>query len=211
LDLYRIHSLGGSAQRLTDFPAREIHSTWLPGGDRMIFTSDLDGVSSLFLLDLFSTTTQLINGLPLPASWPVVSPDGRRLAFSAAPDENWDLYLVDLGPDYLPLEETLSRLTTSAGSNISPAWNMDGSALAFASSRSGTLDLFLLSVEDFSVIPLTTAEGNEWAPRWLKDGRLVYHAYDGSTLGAWVLDPGTGSRQLLTTRFEVAAWPVPEP
>jgi Tol biopolymer transport system component len=211
LDLYRIPASGGAVQRLTDLPARETHPAWLPYGERLIFASDLDGVSALYLLDILSNITQPMIGLPLPASWPAVSPDGRKLAFSAAPDGDWDLYTIDLDVDSRPAPGTLTRLTTSIGSDISPDWNLDGTTLVYASSRSGSLDLYLLTLSDLSMTSLTNSPANEWAPRWLNEGRLVYQTYDGEALTAWLMDPESGISFPVDSNLKLGAWPVPQP
>jgi len=211
LDLYLVPAAGGALQRLTDSPARESHPVWLPDGTHLLFVSDASGAPALYLLDLIAKSPQPLTGLPVPASWPALSRDGRFLAFSSAVTGDWELYRVDLGPGGQPRLDTLVRLTTALGPDISPAWSPDASAIAFASARGGQLGLYLLTVTDASVTSLTASSANAWAPRWLADGRILYHAYDGVALGVWVLDLATGTSMPLPASPAMAAWPAAQP
>ena len=61
---------------------------------------------------------------------PVVSPDGRAIAFTAL----GDLWV-------LPAGESPLQITNDAAMEIDPAWSPDGGQLAFASDRAGHMDL----------------------------------------------------------------------
>lgn len=211
LDLYRVPAKGGDPQRLTESPSRESHPRWLPDGTHLVLVSDGVGQPALHLLDVNDRSILLLVGLPQPASWPAVSIDGSTMAFSAAPSGDWELYQVDLDPDWRPIPDTLARLTSSPGPDISPAWSPDSLSLAFASARSGSLDLHRLRLADSSVIPLTTGPASEWAPNWLGNEQLLYHAYDGDQLGVWVLQIASGRTTPLATGTKIAAWPVAQP
>ena len=70
---------------------------------------------------------------------PRLSPDGRRVAFSAVTTIlQRDLWLLDLD------DGTRHRLTDSAGDNHSPLWSRDGRSITFASSRTGLQQVFRL-------------------------------------------------------------------
>jgi dipeptidyl aminopeptidase/acylaminoacyl peptidase len=77
----------------------------------------------------------------------VVSPDGRYLVYGqengglAPADRSADLYLIDLQQN-----NKVSRLTYNEDKEHSVAWNKDGSALYFLANRSGSSQVWRLSM-----------------------------------------------------------------
>ncbi len=71
---------GGEAQRLTRTPAQESQLAWAPDSRRLVYASDRDGASRLYLYDFTSAKeTRLTASGPDYA--PRFSPDGKLLAF----------------------------------------------------------------------------------------------------------------------------------
>ena len=68
---------------------------------------------------------------------PLVSPDGRAVAFTAM----GDLWL-------LPVGGTPVQITNDPAVEIDPAWSPDGTQLAFSSDRGGHMDLWVLDLRD---------------------------------------------------------------
>ena len=102
---------------------------------------------------------------------PRIAPDGRRVAFSATTAVlRRDLWLLDLD------RGTRRQITRDAGDNHSPLWTRDGTALTFASSRTGLQHVFGLDPRSAEVAgPLFG--GDLRAPgSWSPDGRrLAFH------------------------------------
>jgi len=99
---------------------------------------------------------------------PVVSPDGRRVAFTIR-ETNWDdnayeteLWLGDAtGP--------ARQLTNARKSSMQPAWSPDGGSLAFISDRDGKRQLYRIAIAGGEAEKLTSTEdgiGNfAWSPK----------------------------------------------
>ena len=70
-----------------------------------------------------------------------------------------------------------------------PAWSPDGNHIAFASTRGGTTQIFLLDMKTGAARQLTNDALPAGQPGWLSDGRLVFTRFEagGSTL--WWVDP----------------------
>ncbi len=72
---------GGEATRITTTPELEAELAWAPDSRRIVYVSERDGASHLYLYDFgTSTETRLTDG-PLNDVSPVWSPDGKSLAY----------------------------------------------------------------------------------------------------------------------------------
>ncbi len=95
----------------------------IPGS--LVFHSNMDGDNEIYLMT-GNSIVQLTNN-----SWndeyPVWSPDGRRIAFSADPEGNYDIFVMEA--DGSPI----TRLTTSKAQEKEPSWYPDGNSIAYSS------------------------------------------------------------------------------
>jgi Tol biopolymer transport system component len=107
------------------------------------------------------------------ATWVDYSPDGRRLAYSAERDGNWDVYTARTdGSDE-------RRLTRDPARDRQPAWSPRGDRIAFVSDRDGATELFVVGAEGGVPRRLTADSAVAGNPAWSADGlRLVWHARD---------------------------------
>jgi Tol biopolymer transport system component len=67
---------------------------------------------------------------------PVVSPDGKRIAFVSGVDGNFEIYLVNRDGS------GLQRLTRHPADDQSPKWAPDGKKLMFLSNRGGRSGIY---------------------------------------------------------------------
>lgn len=91
----------------------------------------------------------------------VRDPTTGRMAFSAL----GDLWLVDDGE--------LQRLTDDAATDAWPDFSPDGEWLAFASDRSGSMQIWRLAIASGQLLQLTGESGRAYLPRISADGRYV--------------------------------------
>jgi gamma-glutamyltranspeptidase/glutathione hydrolase len=97
---------------------------------------------------------------------PAWAPDGRRVAVSVL-DAIWTMTPDGRQPSSLVAPAL-------AGVERDPAWSPDGARIAFAADRGSGFDIFVASVKDGAVTPVTTLPGDERWPSWAPDGRLVF-------------------------------------
>ena len=98
---------------------------------------------------------------------PHLSPDGERLAVSDMSPGNQHIWVYDLE------RGTSSRITTR-GMNLAPVWMTDARRLAFASSRSGPLNIFAKNADGTGEAELLFKSPYHSIPTsWFPDGGLL--------------------------------------
>lgn len=103
---------------------------------------------------------------PLWLRKPALSPDGKTLAFTY----KGDIYTV-ASPG-----GRARQLTTDSNYDTDPVWSPDGSRLAFASDRHGSLDIFVIPADGGTARRLTTHSGTEHPLTWLNDSVILFRA-----------------------------------
>jgi tricorn protease len=97
---------------------------------------------------------------------PGISPDGSEIAFV----HGGDIWVV-------PARGGDARLLVAHAANDSrPIYSPDGARVAFISNRSGSPDVWILTLADASLRRLTFDDGNEQLDGWSRDGRWVYYS-----------------------------------
>jgi Tol biopolymer transport system component len=152
---------------------------WAPSGNALYLERTFRGARSLWRLNIDPRTLhatgieQLTAGAGINSA-PAISPDGKRLAFTAASAE--------IGAWLHPLDANQGRISGPGTSVTSPgvdAWlpamTGDGSKLAFSGVRAGETRLWVKSLPDGRELPLFVDSYNRDNPQWSPDGtRLAY-------------------------------------
>lgn len=141
---------------------------------------------------------------------PWVSADGRTVVFSREPRAGdrgrtalWTVALEGgearrLTPSDFPYDATR------------PAWSPDGSHIAFrASDSTDNGRIWLISAAGADVRPMMGVRGNDYYPRWFRDGRgmLVSRDVPGRETDLWLIDLKSKRAQQMTSHptFDGAA------
>lgn len=126
---------------------------------------------------------------------PQVSPDGTRVSFIVLDDDNWDIWVYDLGRD------VATRLTFAPGADAPALWSPDGSEVMFSSARDGDGYNIYRKSADGSGEPtrLTAAGADSFVYDWGSTG----HALLSSDSDLWILDVESGD---LSPYFETVGF-----
>lgn len=145
---------------------------------------------------------------PGNASHPVISPDGRWLAYYLIEDGKRDVWCLSSEGG------TPTRVTTDPTDDFHPAWSPEGGSLAFVSEREGGAQVWIVPVVDGSAAgdPRRITSGTQTclSPSFSFDGRrIAFIAATQESRDAWVVaidDPASARRVPNTDGVEYLRW-----
>jgi TolB protein len=180
------------------------------GTGQLAFVVFKDGQWDIFSIAADGSNLRQLTQDTLAEDHPAYSPDGRYVAYSARSAtgqqgaNNWDVYLLDL------TSGAQRRLTNHADYDGAPAWHPSGTKLAFESYRNGDLDIWLLDLNDETLVNLTAeSTADEFHPAWHPDGQRLYFAsWRGGNTDIWQIDLATQSLTQLTNDPMADSFPV---
>jgi len=121
-------------------------------------------LQGLFPMGIFAQTytpRSLHNG----PSW---SPNGYEIAFSAAYEENYDIYTIDIWSG------DRQQVSSHPANDLYPTWSPNGQNLAFYSDRPNTIGPFPPDTIIYKVKGLyETYARDGYRPSWSRDGRTI--------------------------------------
>lgn len=123
---------------------------------------------------------------------PAVDPSGEFLVFASTRHRQTEaLYRKRVDGN------TVTQLTDSAARDVMPVFSPDGERIAFASDRSGTWDIYVMSADGGRAVQVTDDRRHNIHPSFSPDGRRLVYASFGGPAQRWemvVVDldqPGT--------------------
>ncbi len=208
-DIFLVRISGKQPKRLTFDNAAIYGYDWTPGGVYIVFSSDrLGGSARLWKVRASGGEPE-----PLPvgqdsAYAPSLSRDGRRLAYTQA-SSNVNIWRYEVpqtaGPSAPP-----TKLIASTYANVGQQFSPDGKRIVFASTRSGTSEIWVCDSDGSNPRQLTFSGLWAGTPRWSPDGRQI--AFDSSPeghLGLFIVGVEGGRPRRLTTdasNDSIASW-----
>lgn len=112
------------------------------------------------------TLTVAAQESPLWLRHNAISPDGTTIAF----EYHGDLFTVPTGGG------RATQLTTNAAQDSYPVWSPDSKTIAFASTREGSYDVYVISRDGGTPRRLTTHSGSEIPMAFLDADHVLYQA-----------------------------------
>ncbi len=150
------------------------------------------GTKQLIWLDRRGGKTGEIGRAQVDIVDPELSPDGRRVAFSAAENSNADIWVYDIA------RRVKTRLSVDPAMEFRALWSPSGEEVTFVSYRSGVWDNFLRRADgggEATALPATPLP--EWVSDWSRDGKHLLYA---------VVDPDNSGDLWYFQRKEDGAW-----
>jgi Tol biopolymer transport system component len=177
-DVWIVPYPAGTARKILSSAADVIFGAdWLPDSRHLIIAESTNDLSSrMVLIDVADGARQVIYSSPETLLYPSVSPDGKRIAYTAAATE-WDVLEVAL--------RTGNVHTILGGGGISwwPDWAPSGTHYLVSTDQAGDFDILDISPNGFSRPMTEESRGPGFAfvatPRWAPDGsRFIFNLSD---------------------------------
>lgn len=182
-------------------PAEARSEVFSPQSAALLFTSNHEGNSEVYLRPAGSSAAVNLTRDPAGDNWPEWSPDGRRIAFQSRRSGNLDIWVMaadGTGP---------TRLTDDAEPDYLPSWSADGGSITFTSWRREAGDaersshIYLMNADGSGerrlvAEALGTSAGAAWAP----DGQsfIFSRQTEGENVDLFVADAAGGNERRLT-------------
>jgi len=136
-------------------------------------TSALDGPDRLMVIDLNGTVLRMLDDQHTRLDDPVISPDGRSVAYWAADGSGrpggGGIYVRDIAGTTQP-----QRLTRDvAGRDADPAWSPDGDSIAFRRRSGENLDVYAMDSDGGDEHRVVGGPAEDEKPLYSPDGRQL--------------------------------------
>ncbi|HEX8834047.1 MAG TPA: hypothetical protein VF719_07590 [Abditibacteriaceae bacterium] len=150
-----------------------------PASDQVVFQSDRDGETNLYVMNGDGTAVTPLTSRPMQAQEPAWSPDGSQIAFASrteATANSLEIFVINANGS------GLRQVTDNAFQDDKPAWSPDGKSIAFRSIRldtqngqnSSNSDIYLIGANGSGEKRVTTSRGTDRQPTFLPDGRILF-------------------------------------
>jgi serine/threonine protein kinase len=168
-DIWILDRARGSTSRFTFDRASDNAPVWSPDGQRVAFASNRNGTFDLYQKHTSSGHEELLfrsDQPKMPEDW---SSDGRRLLYRTQGERtNADLWMLRIDEGRTP-----EPVLTSAAEEREGRFSPDGRWLAFVSSESGSLQVFVQAFPIARPKQQVSIDGGH-QPRWRGDGKELF-------------------------------------
>lgn len=173
--IYEMSALGGNVQRLIVSEHEDADGHYAPGGDKVVFSSNREGNSDLFIYDRNTNeTSSLINTVAFEYT-PRWSPDGESVLFKRSSEEFGasNLFTIDIEGG------ELVQVTDQERGEFHQNWSPDGSRICYVVVIEGVFEIRVMNMTSRDEWVLMSKEGYQaFSPNWSPDGKFIAFTRD---------------------------------
>ena len=179
--------------------AGEGHPVWSPDGTKIAFGSDRDGNREIYVMDADGKNPQRMTFNDSDDSFATWSRSGRYIAFTSARGNNgdpwtWDIHVVEVErPNNADNQYPPKPLTVGSTINGSPDWSPTSDRIAFASTRDGDYEIYVMDTQGENVTQITNNKHHDYLPQWAPDGtKIAFTSVRDEGRQVWIVDVPSG-------------------
>ena len=162
-DIYIMNPDGTGQVNLTRHPAHDSQPTWSPTGEKILFTSNRDGIPDLFLMNADGTNIRQVFRKLTGRQHGTWSSDGKQIAYYRIDaDGKTGIYIAAINGTG---EERIAD-------GWHPAWSPDGSEIAFISLDDIGIRTINLQTRSEDIV-LAMEQATAFDPAWSPDGSKI--------------------------------------
>ena len=169
-EVYTCDFDGYAPTKITNNNSINILPSWSADGERLFFTSYMNGNPDLYSYILAQEKTYSLSarqGLNYAAA---SSPNGKHIACALTIAGNSELYLLDNSG------RIIKRLTYVSMIDSSPAWSPSSRELAFTSDRTGSPQIYITDIEGLNTRRLSFKGSYNDQASWSPRGDMITYA-----------------------------------
>jgi len=178
---------GSNRVQLTDFKATAFYPSISPDGNTIYFSSRQSGNFELYSVSVNGGKAKQLTDNIGSLYAPELSPNGEWILFTNQGDGLWLMRPDGKNPHALTNRD-----------DIDPTWSLDGSMIAFASSRAGDRQLFVMNADGNNIRQVTNLDYMGGRSSFSPDGKkLAFYRGPNGDHNIYVINiDGTGLVQL---------------
>ena len=137
------------------------------GAGTIAFFGNRTGDPELYVMNSDGSDQSRRTFSPGTDAFPVISPNGRRVAWHTNRDGNAEIYVMNADGT------GMMRLTNAPGDDTDADWSPNGRQIAFMSSRDGNQEIYVMNADGTGQTRLTASPGADRNPDWSPSGKEI--------------------------------------
>ena len=181
-DIWRTAADDSGDTALTSDLLLNVTPAWFPGGNKIAFGRGNGDIYTM-TLDEGGNPTGVPTRLTTNAATdkqPVVSPDGKKIAFASDRDGDFDIYVMKTARE--SATNVPIKLTKGSAPDLDPDWAPGGGRIAFSRGNEGAREVLLMRAAPQSrtnrPVNLSSNAADDSEPAWSPDGRSIAFTSD---------------------------------
>jgi len=172
-ELFVLPASGGKGRNLSRQPSRESHILWTKDSQHVIFVTDREGTKDLHVVNIHTGKERTLTSGPADDTNPVLSPDGKTVAFHRGDHE---ICTIPLAGGEVTVAAHGNFLDVTRGYTPSFSWSPDGKWLVYKNRNDRLYDsIWVQEIGKGEAHRVSPFYQHTHRPRFSSDNTLIYY------------------------------------